>query len=152
LATLLRPESRGYVSIQSKNPLDNPIIQPNYLDAEKDQKTLIQGVKKAFEVMQAKAFDKFRKEVYFPKFIDNEDAILEHIRKTLECVYHPVGTCKMGTENDEMSVVNSHLQVKGIKRLRVVDASIMPQIITGNTNAPVIMIAEKAADMILKSK
>ncbi|MCU0437228.1 MAG: GMC family oxidoreductase N-terminal domain-containing protein [Raineya sp.] len=152
LATLLRPESRGYVSIQSKNPLDAPVIQPNYLDTEKDQKTLIQGVKKAFEVMQAKAFDKFRKEVYFPKNIENETAILEHIHKTLECVYHPIGTCKMGTENDEMSVVNSHLQVKGVRRLRVVDASIMPQIITGNTNAPVIMIAEKAADMILKTK
>ncbi|KOY88166.1 choline dehydrogenase [bacterium 336/3] len=152
LATLLRPESRGYVSIQSKNPLDAPIIQPNYLDTEKDQKTLIQGVKKAFEVMQTNAFDKFRKEIYFPKNIENEKDILEHICKTLECVYHPVGTCKMGTENDEMSVVNSHLQVKGIKRLRVVDASIMPQITTGNTNAPVIMIAEKAADMILKTK
>jgi choline dehydrogenase len=152
LATLLKPESRGYVSIRSKNPLDNPVIQPNYMKSEKDRNTLIAGVKKAYEVLQANAFEKVRKEVYFPKNINDNDAAWEHIQKTLECVYHPVGTCKMGTENDEMSVVNSRLQVKGIKNLRVVDASIMPTITTGNTNAPVIMIAEKAADMILQGK
>jgi len=150
LPTLLQPESRGFVSLKSLNPLDSPLIQPNYLESEKDQQTLIAGVKKAYEVMQAQAFDGFRKELYFPKDINKDETILEHICKTLECVYHPVGTCKMGVENDEMSVVNSHLQVKGILRLRVVDASIMPKIISGNTNAPTIMIAEKAADMILK--
>jgi choline dehydrogenase len=122
------------------------------MKSEKDRNTLIAGVKKAYEVLQANAFEKVRKEVYFPKNINDNDAVWEHIQKTLECVYHPVGTCKMGTENDEMSVVNSRLQVKGIKNLRVVDASIMPTITTGNTNAPVIMIAEKAADMILQGK
>ena len=78
----------------------------------------------------------------------SDDMLIEHIKKTLETVYHPVGTCKMG--NDSMAVVDSTLKVHGIKNLRVVDASIMPKIISGNTNAPVFMIAEKAADMILK--
>lgn len=151
LPTLLKPKSRGYVSLRSANPFDAPIIQPNYLAEQADVEQLIKGVQKAYEVMQAKAFDKCRKEFYFPKNINDKEAIAEHIRKTLECVYHPVGTCKMGKENDETSVVNNLLQVKGIEKLRVVDASVMPEIISGNTNAPTIMIAEKAADMILKN-
>lgn len=149
LATLLQPASRGYVRIRSKNPKDTPIIQPNYLQNDTDKETLIKGVRKAYEVMQAKAFDKCREELYFPKNISDKEVLWQHIQKTLECVYHPVGTCKMGSENDESSVVNSFLQVKGIENLRIVDASIMPRIISGNTNAPTIMIAEKAADMIL---
>lgn len=150
LATLLQPLSRGYVSIRSKNPKDAPIIQPNYLQNDADKATLIKGVQKAHEVMQAQAFDKYRDKVYFPESISDTNALWQHIQKTLECVYHPVGTCKMGNENDESSVVNSALQVKGIANLRVVDASVMPRIVSGNTNAPTIMIAEKAADLILK--
>ncbi len=150
LATLLKPQSRGFVSLRSANPFDAPIIQPNYLAEKADLQQLIKGVRKAYEVMQATAFDKCRKELYFPKNIDDDEQIAEHIRKTLECVYHPVGTCKMGLENDESCVVNSKLQVKGIEKLRIADASVMPEIISGNTNAPTIMIAEKAADLILK--
>lgn len=151
LPTLLKPKSRGYVSLRSKNPLDPPIIQPNYLSEEYDLRTLIKGVRKAYEVMQARAFDKYRKDLYFPSYIDDDEVVAEHIRKTLEGVYHPVGTCKMGKENDENTVVNSYLQVKGIGGLRVVDASVMPEIVSGNTNAPTIMIAEKAAELILNT-
>ena len=149
LATLLQPASRGYVNIRSKNPKEPPIIQPNYLQESQDRDTLIKGVQKAFEVMASKAFEKYRDNLYFPKSVGNKELLWQHIQKTLECVYHPVGTCKMGNENDENSVVNSFLQVKGIENLRVIDASIMPKIISGNTNAPTIMIAEKGADMIL---
>ncbi len=149
LATLLKPKSRGFVSIRSKNPFEAPLIQPNYLAEEEDLRHLIRGVRKAYEVMQAKAFDKCRKEQYFPKKIGDDEFLAEHVQKTLESVYHPVSTCRMGSENDENTVVNTRLQVKGIANLRIVDASVMPEIISGNTNAPTIMIAEKAADFIL---
>ena len=107
---------------------------------------LISGVKKALQVSKAPAFDSFRKAIIIPQ-LESDTAIIEHIKKGLETVYHPVGTCKMG--NDDMSVVSDTLKVHGIDGLRVVDASIMPTIISGNTNAAAIMIGEKAADMIM---
>jgi choline dehydrogenase len=148
LPTLLRPESRGYVTLSSNNAFDAPIIQPNFLEAEQDQITLLKAAKKAMEVMQAPAFDAYRKEMITPPDRSSDDAIMLHLKKQLETVYHPVGTCKMG--NDEMAVVDDQLRVKGIEGLRVIDASIMPTIVSGNTNAPVYMIAEKGAEMILK--
>ena len=145
--TLLRPKSRGFVSLTSGNPMYAPLIQPNFLSDKEDLQVLIAGVKKALEVSRATAFRPFRKSVIAP-LDETDEGIIEHIRKAVETVYHPVGTCKMG--HDDQSVVNEKLQVHGIKGLRVVDASIMPTIVSGNTNAPVIMIAEKAADMILE--
>ena len=109
--------------------------------------TLITGTKKALEVLSATSFSRYRKSIIAPAD-QTEKGILEHIKKSVETVYHPVGTCKMG--NDSMAVVNDKLQVHGIEGLRVADASIMPTIVAGNTNAPTIMIAEKAADMILQ--
>jgi choline dehydrogenase len=127
--------------------MDAPIIQPNFLQSEHDQITLLKAAKKAIEVMQAPAFDKFRKKLQTPPDRSSDDAIMLHLKKQLETVYHPVGTCKMG--NDEMAVVDDQLRVKGIEGLRVIDASVMPTIVSGNTNATVYMIAEKAAEMIL---
>ncbi len=146
LPTLLKPESRGYIALRSNHALDAPIIQPNYLEAEADRKVLLDGTKLAFEVFRAAAFKPYLKEQHFPASIAHDEEVMEHIRKTLETVYHPVGTCKMG--NDEMAVVDANLKVHGLEGLRVIDASIMPTVVSGNTNAPSIMIGEKGADLI----
>ena len=146
MPTLLKPKSRGYVGLQSNKAADAPIIQPNFFSNKEDLQTLVAGTKKALEVIKSKAFEPHTKEFLIP--LDNSDeGIIEHIMKSVETLYHPVGTCKMG--NDGMAVVNDKLQVHGVKSLRVIDASIMPTVTSGNTNAPVIMIAEKAADLIL---
>ena len=146
LPSLIKPKSRGYVALKSNNPNDFPLIQPNFLSEEEDLKILVEGVKKAIEIVNANAFSPFLKSLAMPQN-QSEEGIIDHIKKQVETIYHPVGTCKMG--NDEAAVVNEKLQVHGIENLRVVDASIMPTIISGNTNAATIMIAEKAAEMIL---
>lgn len=148
LPTLLRPESRGYVSLRSNNPFDFPIIQPDFLSAEGDKKLLIAAGKKAIEIMAATAFDAYRQQLLYPPDCSSDETLLLHLQKSVETVYHPVGTCKMG--KDEMAVVDATLRVHNIGNLRVADASVMPTIVSGNTNAPVYMIAEKAADMILR--
>ena len=107
------------------------------------------GDRKAREVLEATAFDKFRIRNHLPAQHSSDDDWLQYIAQSAECVYHPVGTCKMGT--DEGAVVDSQLRVRGVEKLRVADASVMPRISSGNTNAPTIMIAEKAADMILQT-
>ena len=146
---LLRPKSRGTVSLNSENPFDPPIINPNYLSHRDDVETMIKGYKVMMEILDQKPISKFTKEPldgYFSPLSYKE--IEKQIREKADTVYHPVGTCKMG--NDEMAVVDNKLIVRGIANLRVVDASIMPTIVSGNTNAPTIMIAEKASDMIIE--
>ncbi len=150
LPSLVNPKSRGYVKLKSKNPLDAPVIQPNFLQHPDDLKKLIKGVKKAIEIVNQQPFDNLIKEIICPPDISSDELIAQHIKNSLETIYHPVGTCKMG--NDAQAVVDHELKVHGLSGLRVVDASIMPTITTGNTNAPVMMIAEKAAEMILKDR
>ncbi|MBN9391408.1 MAG: choline dehydrogenase [Chloroflexi bacterium] len=149
--TLIHPKSRGYLELCSADPLAAPLIQPRYLSDPQDWAVLVAGFKLARKIGEAGAFDAYRKEEYLPgPAAQDDEAIRQHISNYSETLYHPTGTCKMG--NDEMAVVDSHLRVRGVEGLRVVDTSIMPEIVGGNTNAPVIMIAEKAADLIRAAK
>jgi choline dehydrogenase len=150
LPSLLLPESIGYVGLRDANPKSTPLVQPNFLSKEADLLHLIKAGKKAQEILHDDAFKGLRKEQVAPLDSSSDEAWAEHIRRSVETIYHPVGTCKMGA--DEMAVVDNELRVHGIEGLRVVDASIMPRIVSGNTNAPVIMIAEKAAEMIKREK
>ncbi|MES2298599.1 MAG: choline dehydrogenase [Pseudomonadota bacterium] len=145
----LRPKSRGYIGLKSADPADKALIEPNYLSHPDDMETLLRGVKAARRVLAARAFDPYRGEELFPGAqVQSDEEIRAFIRRKAGTIYHPVGTCKMGS--DAMAVVDATLKVHGIEALRVVDASIMPTLIGGNTNAPTVAIAEKAADMILQ--
>ncbi|NBX15414.1 MAG: glucose-methanol-choline oxidoreductase, partial [Betaproteobacteria bacterium] len=149
--TLMRPKSRGSVTLQSKNPLDKPLIDPAFLDHPDDLKTLVQGTQMGLDVMQSAALKPYRGPMIHEAQRNNVAQLEAFLRQNSDTEYHPVGTCKMGAASDTMAVVDAHLLVHGLQGLRVVDASIMPDLVTGNTNAPTIMIAEKAADMIAKS-
>ena len=146
----LRPESRGEVSINSSNPEDLPTIIPNYLSTESDRKVAIESIKVARKIAQANSIKEHILDEFVPgSSLSSDDELLEVARNHSQSIYHPVGTCKMG--HDKESVVDDQLRVHGIKNLRVVDASIMPELVSGNTNAPTMMIAEKAAEMILNN-
>lgn len=145
----LRPESRGRVGLRSANPSDDPAIFANYLATEEDRRALREGVRMMRKVAAQSALDPYRTQELFPgKDVETDEQIDAWIRKHAETIYHPVGTCKMGADGDEMAVVDGELKVRGIEGLRVVDASVMPTLVGGNTNAPTIMIAEKISDII----
>ncbi len=146
--TLMRPKSRGSVTLQSASANDAPLIDPQFLSDPRDVATLIKGTQIGYDIMQSEAFAPYRGNMLYPLERNNPVQIEQFLRDHADTEYHPCSTCKMGPESDPMAVVDATLKVYGIDKLRVVDASIMPQLVTGNTNAPTIMIAEKAADMI----
>ena len=151
-ACFLRPRSRGQLTLASNRASDKPRIQANYLsDAEGfDLKMMVECAKISREIFAQPAFDPYRGAPIFPQRSDLSDAELaDFIRAKAESVYHPIGTCRMG--DDDASVVDASLRVRGVDGLRVIDASVMPSLIGGNTNAPTIMIAERAADLIKAS-
>ena len=146
----MRATSRGYVKLKSSSPLDHPEIQFNYMGTEQDRKEMRAAVRLTREVMAQDAFKPFRGEELAPGKETQSDADIDaFVRAFGESAYHPCGTCKMGVADDPTAVVDEDLKVHGVQGLRVVDASIMPSIVSGNLNAPTIMIAEKAADLIL---
>jgi len=146
----LRPESRGHVRIQSPDPVGAPAMQPNYLSSECDREILIAGLRLARRLAGTRALSPYVKREHRPgPEADADDALLEFARNTGGTIFHPSGTCKMAVASDPMGVVDERLRVRGVEALRVVDCSIMPTLVSGNTNIPVVMIAEKASDMIL---
>ena len=143
----LRPESRGHIGLNSSDPFADPLIDPNYLATDNDRRTLRDSVKMTREIIGQPALSAYRGQEMRPGAeIQSEADIDAWIRRVGETIYHPVGTCRMGA--DAKSVVDPELKVRGVEGLRVIDASVMPTLIGGNTNAPTIMIAEKASDMI----
>ena len=145
----LRPESRGSLKIRSADPSVPPEIRINYLATETDRSAFIEGIRTLRKILAAPALKSYcTEEVYPGKNVTGDEELLDFCRKTGSTVYHPTSTCRMG--NDPLAVVDQRLKVRGIEGLRVVDASVMPDLMSGNTNAPTIMIAEKASDMILE--
>jgi choline dehydrogenase len=145
----LRPESRGSLRIRSADPAAPPEIRINYLATETDRAAFIDGIRILRRILGAPALKAYCSEEVHPgPNVTSDDDVLEFCRQTGSTVYHPTSTCRMG--DDPLAVVDQRLKVRGIEALRVVDASIMPDLMSGNTNAPTIMIAEKASDMILQ--
>jgi choline dehydrogenase len=147
-AVILRPQSRGTVRIANADPQAMPSIRYNHLAQESDRTTLVDGLKLVRRILRMPAMAAYAGDELAPGAATADDAaLLEYARRTGGSVYHPVGTCRMGS--DPLAVVDDRLRVHGVRGLRVADASIMPAIVSGNTNAPTIMIAERAADWML---
>ena len=148
----MNPKARGEVTIQSDNPLDLPFINPNFLSHDDDIKTLLDSVKLSRKVIKTKPLSDIIIEEMLPgSNVTSDEDLITYCKKMVKTNWHPVGTCKMGSDQDEMAVLNSKLQVRGIKNLRVFDVSMMPNIVSANTNAPAMAIADKATDMLLNN-
>ena len=145
----LRPESQGRIELKSPHGRDYPAIHPNYLATRLDQETTVAGMKLSRRLARSRTMAPLISEEYDPgPAVQSDEDLLQHARNSGTTIYHPVGTCKMGPASDPGAVVDARLRLHGLEGLRVADASIMPTLVSGNTNAPVVMIAEKAADMI----
>ena len=148
---IMNPKSRGDVTLNSSNPLDLPNINPNFLSNQDDIKTLLESVKLARKVIKTKPLsDIILDEILPGSGIIDDDSLINYCKKMIKTNWHPVGTCKMGNDNDRLAVLNSKLQVKGIENLRVFDVSMMPNIVSANTNAPAMAIADNATNIMLK--
>ncbi|MBV8503091.1 MAG: LysR family transcriptional regulator [Paucibacter sp.] len=145
---LLRPRSRGEVTLSSKDPHAAPRIDPRFFRDARDLEQLMIGARRQQAIMESRAFDGVRGKMLYAVNARDDEALHADIRGRADTQYHPVGTCKMGPATDPMAVVDAQLRVHGVQGLRVVDASVMPTLVGGNTNAPTIMIAERAADWI----
>jgi choline dehydrogenase len=149
-ACVLRPASRGVITLRSNRPDDRPRIAARYLSAPGDLEVLLEGMRLSRAIVAAPAFAPFRgSEVYPGEGLTTHEELTAMVRRKAETIYHPVGSCRMG--RDEAAVVDGELRVRGVEALRVVDASVMPRIIGGNTNAPTMMIAEKAAEFVIRA-
>ncbi|MBP1844232.1 choline dehydrogenase [Rhizobium petrolearium] len=148
---ILRPESRGHCHVADRDPSVQPRILHNFLKEEADREIVIRSVEAVRRIVASSAMDRFEPEEILPTAaVQSRDELLDYARRTVNTTFHPVGTCKMG--RDRMAVVDDRLRVHGLSGLRVVDASIMPTIVSGNTQAPTVMIAEKAADFIREER
>jgi choline dehydrogenase-like flavoprotein len=149
----LRPTSRGSIKLRSSTPSDPPSIRPNYLSTVEDQRVAVDALRLVRRIVSMPALQKYRPEEYKPgAALTTDDELLHGAREIGTTIFHPVGTAKMGTESDPMAVTDARLRVRGIEGLRVIDASVMPTITSGNTNSPTLMIADKGAAMILEDQ
>ncbi len=149
----LRPTSRGSVRIRSRDTDEAPVIRPNYLSTPEDQRVAVDALRLVRQVVSMPALRKYRPEEYKPgASLTTDDELLHGAREIGTTIFHPVGTAKMGIESDPMAVTDARLRVRGVENLRVIDASVMPAITSGNTNSPTLMIAEKGATMILEDQ
>ncbi len=147
---ICRPKSLGHINIQSTDPFKYPIIVPNYLSHPEDKEITIRSMKITRDIMNTDPISKYVSDEYAPGYkYKTDEELFEGAKEVAQTKYHPVGTCKMGVKEDPDAVVDNRLKVHGIENLRVIDASIMPIITSGNTNAPSIMIADRGADFIL---
>jgi choline dehydrogenase-like flavoprotein len=146
--TLMRPKSRGSVTLASRNPMDKPLIDPAFFKEKEDLQTMMTATQMGLRIMQSDGLAAYRGEMLYPFDANNPAQIENFLRDHSDTEYHPVGTCKMGPAQDPLAVVDSELRVHGLQGLRVIDASVMPHLVSGNTNAPTIMIAEKGVDFI----
>jgi choline dehydrogenase-like flavoprotein len=143
---VLRPHSRGDVQLNNADPMSPPRIDPNYFSDERDMAAMIAGVRLTQRIMAAPSLAKYRHKDIYLTGNESDGELEQHIRSRADTIYHPVGTCRMGS--DKLAVVDPQLKVRGVEGLRVIDASVMPTLIGGNTNAPTIMIAERASELI----
>tara|TARA_Y100000817_G_C16383690_1_gene335886 strand:- start:53 stop:502 length:450 start_codon:yes stop_codon:yes gene_type:complete len=149
----MNPIARGDVKLRSDNPLDLPLINPNFFSNKEDLNLMIDSVKFARKVVRSKPLSDIVIDETLPgKNTQSDDDLANYCKRTVKTNWHPVGTCKMGKENDPFAVLNKKLQVYGIEKLRVFDVSMMPKLVSANTNAPAMAIANHATNILLRDK